>query len=515
MDPLSISVPEDPTDLQLVGLKEFQIAKALLDGHAAKLSQQIPSQWGDVHLFDVCLFLGFADTAWALARYGVEGCQVEMHHLGPFGTFRGLNRGPFPSESYWGFPVDQGTWMPDWDCCYTEDAVHAAKKVARKLWFQDLLDMVCSEQKLGFAVSAKAMARLLDIAILTGNKEAARVLHGKCALLPLRRWYSAFFTNRYKEFQPSAIPILRAALAAGIDFSEVSVCFRDDGCEWIPFSQALFLLSTSLWMELCGFLPPSPWQPEHKNNLAGLFLLRRDAQERPDSDDLNRFKLDTKKLQNAGKAEVDLRCIKLRCTGEGDSQSSLSLLDLAIVWGQPDCAEICASMDMELTDFGHQPCWDALYCVSADFRALYFYSRHGLHPLRAASRDACLNAARSAAISALRVAHRRHVTEKGFVLYQTLLKRFDPSPFPLWILDEILAWSVRAPTIIEQLQLWEEVAGWDTEIKSQDMEADGGKAEVSTEQTALKSHGQQSGASLWQCFQRRGLSMLTGELNNI
>ena len=312
-----------------------------------------------------------------------------MHHLGPFGTFRGLNRGPFPSESYWGFPVDQGTWMPDWDCCYTEDAVHAAKKVARKLWFQDLLDMVCSEQKLGFAVSAKAMARLLDIAILTGNKEAARVLHGKCALLPLRRWYSAFFTNRYKEFQPSAIPILRAALAAGIDFSEVSVCFRDDGCEWIPFSQALFLLSTSLWMELCGFLPPSPWQPEHKNNLAGLFLLRRDAQERPDSDDLNRFKLDTKKLQNAGKAEVDLRCIKLRCTGEGDSQSSLSLLDLAIVWGQPDCAEICASMDMELTDFGHQPCWDALYCVSADFRALYFYSRHGLHPLRAASRDAC------------------------------------------------------------------------------------------------------------------------------
>jgi hypothetical protein len=41
------------------------------------------------------------------------------------------------------------------------------------------------------------------------------------------------------------------------------------------------------------------------------------------------------------------------------------------------------------------------------------------------------------------------------------------------------------------------------------------EAEVSTEQTALKSHGQQSGASLWQCFQRRGLSMLTGELNNI
>jgi len=511
VDLLSISVPEDPTNLELVGLKEFQIAKALLDGHAAKLSQRIPSQWGDVHLFDVCLFLGFADTAWALVRYGVEGCQVEMHHLGPFGTIKGPGDVTFLSEPYcWGFPVDRGTWMPGWNC-HIQDAVEAAEKVARKLWFPDLLDMVCSEQKLGFAVSAEAMARLLDIAILAGNKEAARVLHGKCALLPLRRWYPAFFIN-CKEY-PFAIPILRAALAVGIDFSELSVCFCDDQIEWIPFSQALFLLSTSLWMELCGFLPPSPWRPEHKNNLARYFLLRRDAQERPDSDDLNRFKLDTKKLQNAGKAEVDLRCLRMELRCVRHSQSFLSLLDLAIVWGQPDCAEICASMDMELTDFGRQSCWDALYCVSADFRAFYFYSRPRTHPLVAASPDACMDAARSAAISALRVAHKRHVTEKGFVLYQTLLKRFDPSPFPLWILDEILALSVRAPTIIEQLQLWEGVAGWDTEIKSQDMEADGGKAEVSTEQTALKSRGQQSGASLWQCFQRRGLSMLTGEHN--
>ena len=436
-----------------------------------------------------------------------------MHHLGPFSTrtFQGsvgdTGDGLFPCKSCcWGFPLDRGTWMPGWDY-FTGDAVEAAKKVARKPWFPDLLDMVCSEQKLGFAVSAKAMARLLDIAILTGNKEAATVLASKCALLPLRWYSSAFFFHwRVDELQPFAIPILRAALAAGIDFSELSVRFRSNDSEWIPFSQALFLRSTSLWMELCGFLPPSPWRPQHLNSLADFFL------ERPVTDG---FKLDAKKLQNAGKAEVDLRCIKMSLicstadTGHSCYGRFLSLLDLAIVWGQPDCAEICASMDVKLTDFGLQLCWEALDGLST----YYVYS--GPFQLNPLGPDACLNVARSAAISALRVAHKRHVTEKGFVLYQTLLKRFDPSPFPLWILDEILALSVRAPSIIEQLQLWEEVAGWDTEIKSQDMEADGGKAEVSMEQTALKSHGQQSGASLWQCFQRRGLSMLTGELNNL
>ena len=355
---MSISVPEDPTNLELVGLKEFQIAKALLDGHAAKLSQQIPSQWGDVHLFDVCLFLGFEDTAWALARYGVEGCQVEMHHLGPFGIIQGLNHPPWVSESYcFGFPLDRGTWMPGCDY-YTKNAAEAAKKVARKPWFPDLLDMVCSEQKLGFAVSAKAMARLLDIAILTGNKEAATGLASKCALLPLRWYSSAFFFHWHTdELQPFAIPILRAALAAGIDFSELSVCFCNYGSEWIPFSQALFLLSTSLWMELCGFLPPSPWRPQHLNSLADFFVLRRYAQEIP--------KLDAEKLQNAGKAGVDLRCIKvpLMWSPPGrnyQSRTFVSLLDLAIVWGQPDCAEICASMDVELTDFGRQHCWEAV-----------------------------------------------------------------------------------------------------------------------------------------------------------
>ena len=71
------------SDGQVVGVGEFQIVKALLEGR--DLSQLVASQWGPVHFFDLCMSFGHQDTALAMAEAGVAGCILEARHLGPFG----------------------------------------------------------------------------------------------------------------------------------------------------------------------------------------------------------------------------------------------------------------------------------------------------------------------------------------------------------------------------------------------------------------------------------------------
>ena len=65
----------------IVGVNESQIAKAVLGGQLDSLSKKVPSQWGSVHLFNVCLRFGLHDTAWALAEARVKGCILESSHL--------------------------------------------------------------------------------------------------------------------------------------------------------------------------------------------------------------------------------------------------------------------------------------------------------------------------------------------------------------------------------------------------------------------------------------------------
>ena len=68
-------------ELQIAGIREFEVAKALLQGHKEKLSQKIPSEAGGVHLFDLCLTFGMDNTAFALAESGIPGCVLEAHHI--------------------------------------------------------------------------------------------------------------------------------------------------------------------------------------------------------------------------------------------------------------------------------------------------------------------------------------------------------------------------------------------------------------------------------------------------
>eukprot|EP00438_Fugacium_kawagutii_P007645 Skav216798 [mRNA] locus=scaffold2110:28615:30201:- [translate_table: standard] len=192
-----------------------------------RLGHTVPSQWGPVTLFELCKRLGYVDTALAFASHGVAGCSVEANELGPYAEVysahckceqapspsfsdpwacfdpwcRGTCSDPTCSEPWaqrtrwhppatticeccrrnescevccFGWPVDQGTWMEDWDA-HLGDAVKAAEEAAEQPFLRGLLDLSCSGAELRF-MSTEGMARLLDIAILTGDKETFALL---------------------------------------------------------------------------------------------------------------------------------------------------------------------------------------------------------------------------------------------------------------------------------------------------------------------------------------------------
>ena len=211
-----------------------------------------------VHLFDLCLWFGLIDTASALAFHGVEGCFLEDHHdLGPFSCSRDSSRDwvrPYSCQGWdtclyccWAFPVEQGIWMEDWDVDLFDvwgsaGAISAAREAAATPLTRAMLDIFSCDMELPFSASPQAMARLLDIAILTGNQKAAVNLSKKCQLRPLRRWSMGWDSGE------CCWKAARTALLAGADFQDLMVKKTDERwsrpfVENVPFSQTLFLRS--------------------------------------------------------------------------------------------------------------------------------------------------------------------------------------------------------------------------------------------------------------------------------
>ncbi|CAK9107624.1 unnamed protein product [Durusdinium trenchii] len=174
------------------GVKEFQIAVALMEGHKELLSKNVPSQWGEVQLFDVCLRLGLFDTACAMAQRGVGG-GLDVHHLNrtffefdprfPDNEHVELLHSQYSCTCCWdqrktcdgccfGFPIDHGIWMEDW-AANCRDAAEEACQTAKHPLVWNLLEALHCGTALPFAISEEAMVHLMDIAILTGDKEAA------------------------------------------------------------------------------------------------------------------------------------------------------------------------------------------------------------------------------------------------------------------------------------------------------------------------------------------------------
>ena len=148
--------------------------------------------------------------------------------------------------------------MEDWDVDLeshsldTTCAIEAAHEAAAMPLTCAMLDLCSRDMELPFGGSPKALARLLDIAILTGNQKAAVNLAKKCQLWPLRRWKMNWGCGDWWE-------AARTALWAGADLQDLMV--KDGPVEDVPFPQALFLNSK---LEDWHVGRPSPWTDQQK-----------------------------------------------------------------------------------------------------------------------------------------------------------------------------------------------------------------------------------------------------------
>ena len=66
---------------EVVEVREFLVSAALIEGLHELLATPVPSQWGHVHIFDLCMLFRLYDLAWALACRGVQGCRVTRRYL--------------------------------------------------------------------------------------------------------------------------------------------------------------------------------------------------------------------------------------------------------------------------------------------------------------------------------------------------------------------------------------------------------------------------------------------------
>lgn len=483
--------------LQIAAVREFEVAKALLHGHKEQLSQKIPSESGEVHLFDLCLTFGMDNTAFALAEAGVPGCVLEAHHLDlgsylpstlptfwpplpskppavkalplALGRYRGCDCWEQETCHYctWGFPVDQGIWMTDWNLRLL-DARSAAIKAMRKPLVLRVMGAIMSDIDLPFQVSQKCAARLLDIAILSGNKEAAAALARKNPVRPLRRWS---ISDMFGTLCPSwgvqlthyntQAAVLLAALHAGARFEDILL--RWDEIEGscnnlhaaplpltaapVPLRESLFALGWPI-EAFADLLPnsKSPWTPGLPNDSGRCLCIRP-------------WVVSLDRLHKARVHGIDVKdwlVVKSSPYAIADDPSH-SVLDLSIIKGLTDCAAACAEMGMRVRDV--ELCREATVGEVWGRRLFEFGLTASAADGFIATQENCLCAATAAGRAALKASWRRE-SAKGVAMYQLFLKLAKGRSFPTWLIQQILFFSTKMPEIIEQLSLWDDVAGW-------------------------------------------------------
>ena len=419
------------------------------------MSELVPSQWGSVYLFDLCLRFGLSDTALALALHGVEGCKLKEHHLAALPEASGAADddlcGMFfdrcrcqgwqaCSRCCWGFAVDIGVWMKDWDAPLHK-AAEPAERAAKTPLVKGILKISSQTEVLPLALSDEAAARLLDIAILCGNKQAAANFAKTFSVRPLRRWRGG------ELLLGGVLHILPAALWAGADFQKLHLKLPYPHVE-VPIPLFLALdCGSEHWQQLGHFFSSKPWWPSHDLQLGDMFV------------DLGRNKgISMQKIQNGLTSGWNLKHIWLQLNGGFDA----SLLDLAILCGEPDCANALATAGVQLRgrclDFFQRACRGEILQLWTPLRRLHV-----------GSALECKSAAVAAASPFLKKSFKLEGAEKGVAVYQMLTKRFHPKGVPLALVHNILAFSTEAPRILDHLDLWDEVRGW---MPSLDVKAD-------------------------------------------
>eukprot|EP00435_Cladocopium_sp_Y103_P066134 s45_g28.t1 len=428
----------------VLGVEWFRVLKALFEGHKERLGELVPSPWGEVHLFDLCLLFGQVETAWALALGGVKGCILQNYHLEGLPDAR--NAAPIVPPCFctctktcslccWGFPLQNGVWMKDRDSPLDATA-DAARRAAEMPLVKSLLKIFSRHETLPFAMSEAAAVRLLDIAILCGNVEAAVSLAKICQARPLRRWRG----HELRDSKLSTI-IISAALFAGADFQGLHVQVPP-GVD-VPFLRFVALaFGPEQWQQLGQFLITEKNQWPSCDATVGWIFLNQEIGEFG----LMRPRISMQRIQNASRAGWDLKHV-VSSFFWGAAVHFASLLDLAILFGQRDCAEALGSAGVQLME-----------CLDVHRWALGGVSYH--YPFPTGSALECQSAASAAATASLKMSFKREGVEKGIALRQTLTKKFRPRGVPMALVRHILGFSTEAPKILDQLDLWDDVKGW-------------------------------------------------------
>ena len=335
----------------------------------------------------------------------------------------------------------------DWD--YRDEsesrfgAIPAAYEAAATPLTRAMLDICSYDMELPFSGSPKAMARLLDIAILTGNQKATVNLSKKCELQPLRRW-------ALKWYSEDCWKAARTALWAGANLQDLMVKdsrFDED----IPFPQALFLKSKlEDWQEIRHLLPGRHglWRPRNLGNELGQFFL--EGRHVPGG----RKKLSLDKIRAAEDSGVAVQFCFVCIFDDDDIGDFVTLLDIAIWSGQSDCAEARADGGMELNDDDTTLAWHNRVLRGESLSLDFGPTNIDVVPSEAQT------AAAAAAAAWLKRLWKSESSQKGVVLYQTMLKMFKGRSFPMALVQEILTYSMPVPKIIDQLNLWEHVGNW-------------------------------------------------------
>ena len=351
--------------------------------------------------------------------------------------------------------------MEDFNLSFAS-ARSAAMKAMRKPLVPKVLAMILSDIDLPFQVSQKSAARLLDIVILSGNKEAAAALARKNPVRPLRRWNIG---DMFGTLSPSwgvqlthysqQSPVLLAALHAGATFKSIFLLFcRANFLESapLPLRESVFALGWPI-EAFAGLLPnsKSPWNPESFNDLGRCLCTRP-------------WVVSLDRLHEATVHGIDVKdwLIMKSATNARVGSFSLSLLDLSIVKGLADCAAACAGMGMRVRDV--ELCREATVgevqgdrLVEFGFTTWDADEADGL----IATEESCLGAATAAGRAALKASWRRE-SPKGIPIYQLMKLASGRSTEPL--VNQVLLFSMEVPELIDQLSLWDDVAGWQDDL---------------------------------------------------
>jgi len=448
------------SEYKVLGVREFHLGGALRDGNQDLLGQTLPSQWGDVGLFDLCLRFGHFDTAWAMAERGVEGCRLEAYHLKRdchdrdidwWGCGNCIDDWETCEQCCFGFPVEQGIWMTDWNSNLS-NAAEAARRTAEQPLVRTVLEVLRSKAvPHALAISDEAMTHLLDIAVLIGDREAAVRCAERSRLRPLRRWsweeiFRTYFDpcsdletkmrlrSGFLELRDRGM--LLAALSAGVELQglqqlHVALTPLIILCR-IPFRVAVALTGTP-WTDFVDLLPPpdTPWVPPEENDF-GEFFLKVDKR-----GEIGMPYLCKDLLEIAQTAQVPLAAMRLLVRHLDDFH--LSLLDCAILFGQSDCAALLATEGVELSHEGS--------------KLLLQFGVLDAEPAR-------WPAAMAAAHAALSKVWKSEIAAKGIAIYQLMKKLSKGRPFPASLVDEVAAFSMDVPKIIEDLDLCQEASAW-------------------------------------------------------